>query len=194
MNVCQHWEQFSSFQDCGRRERCPRFMARAGSTLQGRRIPMWSYPHCRPLAGLSRTLLLPVSHSIHLWDPLLSTRTSTLQAIQLYLVTYLVNRWNNDALQRNTEWFRKDHCGNFGISHKVTLVMGSWTLHLNVRLHLITICLSTKECAILKYIFSFCKETKLQASGLQSVNSKEKDHLRKLRYTWEHKIKHILKK
>lgn len=111
MNVCQHWEQFSSFQDCGRRERCSRFLAMAGSTLQGRGIPMWSYPHCRPLAGLSRALLLPVSNS--LWDHLSYMWTGILQATQLYLVIYLINK------------YYKDHCGKLGVPHKVTIVMGS---------------------------------------------------------------------
>lgn len=155
MNVCQHWEQFSSFQDCGRRERSPRFMAMAGSTLQGRGIPMWSYPHCRPLAGLSRALLLPVSHSICLWYHLLSMRTRTLQATQFYLVIYLVNSRYKNELQRYTEQFKNDHCGNLGVPHKVTFVMGSSTRHLHARFHLIILCLLVKKLCNLKIYILF---------------------------------------
>lgn len=155
MDMCQHWEQFSSFQDCGRRERCPRLVALAGSTLQGRGIPVWSYPHCRPLAGLSRALLLPVSHSIHLWDHLLSMRTEILQATKLYLVIYLVNRQYKDVLQRCTEQFKNDQCGNLSVPYKVTLVMSSSTHHLHSRFHLLILCLSMKELCNLKIYILF---------------------------------------
>jgi hypothetical protein len=62
--------------------------------------------------------------------------------------------------------FKNDHCGNLCVPHKMTVVMDSWILPLH---------------------------TRLLVSELQSINSKAKDHLRRLRHRWEHNIKTYLK-